>query len=442
MLFGLTRLETQAEDPNFVDDGPSASEHANARLPALSLSIANPIWKHLNQEIDDLTNIRLDRFTLAFPLKEIEKEFIKYFFEKNYVHMRVSALIICAFICLLELVDPVLQSSTSVTSIVIRVTRYAAVAPSCIILFIISWFSIFEKYMQLGVLIVVVLFYVMWIIGGFFSYLHFMGLAFGHIATFYMLKLRFKFSSLTGALFQVVFIISAAITGFGELLGVFMTLMGVFVYGILSNYQFERYLRMTFVNEKLLGMEKERLKIEQAKSEELLVNLLPFKIAQELKKGEQTIADGYSNVTIMFVHIVGLTAMQHELELKELFQLVNNIFCKYDDLTEVYKIEKIKTIGSSYMVAAGLENPNNESREEVLKEQNKRMIELAMEMLAFMEEFNEDNKRKSKNGILEFSSVPTLNIRVGIHMGPIVAGVIGKKKFVRQYLLTHHYVVL
>jgi class 3 adenylate cyclase len=432
--FLIGKKETQEQNPNFVDDGPSASEHTGARMPALSLSIANPIWKHLNQEIDDLTNIKLDKITLAFPLKEIEKEFTKYFFEKNLKSMRLGALIILAFICLLELVDPALRgSSGSETSIVIRITRYGAVTPACLFLFGYSWFPSFEKYMQPSVMVLVILFYTMWIIGGFFSELHFMGIAFAHIATFFMLKLYFKYSSISAAVFQIVFIIAAIVEGFVGLLGVFMTLMGVFAYGLLTNYQFERYIRMTFVNEKLLDMEKERLKIEQAKSEELLVNLLPVSIAQQLKNGEQTIANKFTNVTIMFVHIVGLTALQHELELKELFKLVNNIFCKYDDLTEIYKIEKIKTIGSSYMVASGLESVNTESRE-ALREQNKRMLELAMEMLNFMEEFNEDNKKKSKAGLLEFSALPILNIRVGIHMGPIVAGVIGKKKFVSHLI--------
>lgn len=129
----------------------------------------------------------------------------------------------------------------------------------------------------------------------------------------------------------------------------------------------------------------------------------------------------------MFVHIVGLTVMQQELELKELFKLVNTIFCKYDDLTDIYRIEKIKTIGSSYMLASGLETYNSDTNQ--LKEQNKKMIAIAQEMIHFLEEFNEDNRRKAKNNLLELSAVPNLNVRVGIHMGPIVAGVIGKKKF-------------
>jgi class 3 adenylate cyclase len=327
------------------------------------------------------------------------------------------------------LIDPILSGHDAASKIVMRVLRYGAVAPSCIVLFIYSLFNPEEKKIQIGISITVTLFYINWIVGGFFSQLHFMGLVFGHLSAFFMMKLSFKYASIAGVFFQIVFIVSAGVVGFGSLLGVFMTLTGVFMYGILSSYQFEKYLRMTFVNEKLLDMEKERLKIEQAKSEELLVNLLPASIAHSLKSGEQTIANKFSNITIMFVHIVGLSSLQQDLELKELFKLVNQIFCKYDDLTDIYRIEKIKTIGSSYMLASGLENFNMDGRE-ILKGQNKKMIDIAIEMLQYIQDFTEDSKRKSRNNVLfDLSSVPNLNIRVGIHMGPIVAGVIGKKKF-------------
>ena len=428
--FLVGKKEVTAEFPNLIDDGPSSAEHLNARFPALSLSIANPIWKHLNQGIDELTNIKLHKFTLAFPLKEIEKEFSKYFLEKNLVYTRVGVCVMLFVLCALELIDPILRGSGSQTSkIVMRAMRYGTVAPSCVALFIYSFFNPEEKRIQTGIAVSVILFYINWVVGGFFSQLHFMGLVFGHLSAFFMMKLNFKYAAITGIFFQVVFVISAGIVGFVSLLGVFMTLTGVFMYGILSSYQFEKYLRMTFVNEKLLDMEKERLKIEQAKSEELLVNLLPASIAHSLKSGEQTIANKFSNITIMFVHIVGLTSLQHDLELKELFKLVNQIFCKYDDLTDIYKIEKIKTIGSSYMLASGLDNFNIDSKE-ILKSQNKKMIEIALEMIQYIHEFVEDSKRKSRANLLfDLSSVPNLNIRVGIHMGPIVAGVIGKKKF-------------
>lgn len=80
-----------------------------------------------------------------------------------------------------------------------------------------------------------------------------------------------------------------------------------------------------------------------------MYNLLPFDIAQFLKENpdhNSVIATSYPNVTIMFVNVAGLSGLEEKMELKELFKLVNTIFCKFDDITELHKIEKIKTIGS------------------------------------------------------------------------------------------------
>jgi class 3 adenylate cyclase len=169
-------------------------------------------------------------------------------------------------------------------------------------------------------------------------------------------------------------------------------------------------------------MEAERLSIEQAKSEELLVNLLPATIANILKTGEQTIASRFSNVVIMFAHVVGLTKLQDELEMKELFQLVNTIFCKFDDITENHKIEKIKTIGSSYMVASGLHSGDSKT---MISNDVARMINAAIEMIDYIQSLN----NKGDISVVQLNKLG-LGIRVGIHVGPVVAGVIGKKKFV------------
>jgi class 3 adenylate cyclase len=244
-----------------------------------------------------------------------------------------------------------------------------------------------------------------------------------------MLKIYFKYSVLIAALYQIVFIISAGVIGFLGLISMLTVTIGVGAYGAVANYLFERYLRQTLVNEKLLQMEKERLLIEREKSEELLNNLLPSNIAKSLKNNEhQTIAERYSNVTVMFAHIVGLNRLQDELEIKELFKLVNTIFCKFDDISDLYKIEKIKTIGSSYMVASGLDQFDSR---ELLKKEVCKSVEAAIAMMDYLEVFNEEQRQQSQR---DLTSTPIhLNIRVGIHIGPVVAGVIGKKKFVSVF---------
>lgn len=127
-----------------------------------------------------------------------------------------------------------------------------------------------------------------------------------------------------------------------------------------SSYYLETYARKNFLDEQILLKEQERLNIEQSKSEELLVNLLPVSIANQLKTmntGQRTIASRFEEVSIIFVHIAGTTKLMHNLGLKELFNNVNKIFCKFDEFTQSRGLEKIKTFGSTYMVAGNLPEP-------------------------------------------------------------------------------------
>jgi adenylate cyclase len=142
------------------------------------------------------------------------------------------------------------------------------------------------------------------------------------------------------------------------------------------------------------------LRSEQETSERLLLNILPEAIALRLKQGENTIADSFSDVTILFADLVGFTELSSRTTPQELVKLLNCIFSDFDQLTEKYHLEKIKTIGDNYMVASGLP-----------------IADMALEMQEIMIKFNE-NKGES------------LHLRIGINSGSVVAGVIGTKKFI------------
>jgi class 3 adenylate cyclase len=148
---------------------------------------------------------------------------------------------------------------------------------------------------------------------------------------------------------------------------------------------------------------------EKAKSEELLLNILPVSIANRLKRKEKVISDGFSEATILFSDIVGFTTYASNLQPKELTQKLNELVSKFDDCLDKYHIEKIKTIGDALMLVSGVPEPRKDHAEE--------MARMAFDMLAALEEFNTENNE-------------SLQIRIGIHTGPVVAGVIGKKKFV------------
>ncbi|MGB8687633.1 MAG: adenylate/guanylate cyclase domain-containing protein [Microcoleus sp.] len=154
---------------------------------------------------------------------------------------------------------------------------------------------------------------------------------------------------------------------------------------------------------------EEILRAEQEKSERLLLNILPAMIADRLKKGDSNIADGFAEVTILFADIVGFTEISSHTSPQELVELLNKIFSAFDRLSEQYGLEKIKTIGDNYMVAGGLPMPCTNHAESI--------AEMALEM---------------QQEIMKLSGEcdQPLNIRIGINTGPVVAGVIGTKKFI------------
>jgi guanylate cyclase len=151
------------------------------------------------------------------------------------------------------------------------------------------------------------------------------------------------------------------------------------------------------------------LKREQARSEALLLNILPSPIAERLKAGNQTIADGFGEVTILFADLVGFTHLSTTVSPEQLVAMLNRLFSRFDELSDRYGVEKIKTIGDAYMACAGIPIPRPDHAEAV--------AEMALAMRDALEQYNH-----------EFGS--TLQIRIGINTGPVVAGVIGLKKFI------------
>ncbi|MGL5059504.1 MAG: adenylate/guanylate cyclase domain-containing protein [Microcoleus sp.] len=154
---------------------------------------------------------------------------------------------------------------------------------------------------------------------------------------------------------------------------------------------------------------EEILRTEQEKSERLLLNILPEMIAERLKQGHSNIADGFAEVTILFADIVGFTELSSRTSPEALVQLLNSIFSEFDRLSDRYGLEKIKTIGDNYMVAGGLPMPCTNHAESI--------AEMALEMQQIITKFSDE------------TGTP-LNIRIGINSGPVVAGVIGTKKFI------------
>jgi adenylate cyclase len=166
---------------------------------------------------------------------------------------------------------------------------------------------------------------------------------------------------------------------------------------------------MSYVYSEAARKAEAKLELEQEKSERLLLNILPASIAERLKENNSVIADHFESTTVMFSDIVGFTAMSEKISPSELVRRLNRIFCKFDDLADRYGLEKIKTIGDAYMVAGGFPDQRDGHANDVSA--------MALDMLTAIEDCNRETEQP-------------VSIRIGIHTGPAVAGVIGVKKFV------------
>ncbi len=151
------------------------------------------------------------------------------------------------------------------------------------------------------------------------------------------------------------------------------------------------------------------LDAEKRRAESLLLNILPNSIADRLQSGERNIAEKFENATVFFADITNFTPLSEKYSAEEIVQMLNLVFSAFDALAEKYGVEKIKTMGDSYMAACGIPIRRDDHAEVA--------AEMALEMLKELRVFNS-------------TSAEQLNIRIGMHSGPVIAGVIGSKKFI------------
>jgi class 3 adenylate cyclase len=157
------------------------------------------------------------------------------------------------------------------------------------------------------------------------------------------------------------------------------------------------------LQEKNIELEKER-----RTSESLILNVLPQSIAARLRSGEARIADAFDSVTVLFADIVGFTELAAKRSPGEVVEILNSVFSAFDIFSERYGLEKIKTIGDAYMIVGGAPEPINDHQGAI--------ADMALEMLETL-------------NILRYTLNVPLQVRIGVHTGPVVAGIIGQKKF-------------
>jgi class 3 adenylate cyclase len=187
-----------------------------------------------------------------------------------------------------------------------------------------------------------------------------------------------------------------------------MALASMGFMGALVARQMEGQAREGFVQRRIIREQLAALDAEKRRSDALLLNVLPAAIAERLKAENRPIADGFQDVSVLFADIVGFTALSERLTPQDLVERLNELFSAFDDLLDRLRLEKIKTIGDAYMVVGGL----NGGKDHALA-----LAELALDMLVRIRE-------------LAVRHGEDFSVRIGIHTGPVVGGVIGKKKFI------------
>ncbi len=161
-----------------------------------------------------------------------------------------------------------------------------------------------------------------------------------------------------------------------------------------------------------INKQKVKIEDEQEKSERLLLNILPFEVARQLKSKGKAGTRFYKHVSVLFTDFKDFSKISKELEPKTLVSFLDEYFIRFDEIVGTHYLEKIKTIGDAYMCAGGLPLRNNSHPVD--------SVLAGLEIQHYMAEVNKENL---KNG------TPVWELRIGVHTGPVVAGVVGKKKF-------------
>ncbi len=174
----------------------------------------------------------------------------------------------------------------------------------------------------------------------------------------------------------------------------------------------ERVERQVAQRTASLLQQKQEMELEKARSEELLLNILPAETAEELKMYGKSNARRFEMVTVLFSDFQGFTQISEQMPPEELVADLDYCFKAFDEIMQKHGLEKIKTVGDCYVCAGGLNNPGEDTAVTV--------VHAAQDMIAALQEFNKRQRADSK---------PAFEARIGIHTGPVVAGIVGIKKY-------------
>ncbi len=353
---------------------------------------------------------------LRFPSDELEREFRAAYARAAIRPARATTILVIALYVGYVALD--LRTGTVATNLPVRIT--IVVIMSAILA--LTWHPVFLKahswILSIGALAAAGGMFAMMTLQPQHEALFYPGIGIAMIGTFALFRIVFPLALADVALMLAGYQVMGRLYPFENLFVATLFLVTCLLLGAFAGWHIERSARLEFVARKGLEEERER-------SERLLLNILPQPIAERLKTEPAPIADRYPEASILFADVVGFTAMCGAMEPEDLVTFLNELFIEFDRVAEKHGLEKIKTIGDAYMAVCGVPVPCPDHLE--------RIAEAALEMRELAGRRVDPARGRadgSGDGRPADGAAPPLAVRFGIDTGPVVAGVIGEKKFI------------
>ena len=224
----------------------------------------------------------------------------------------------------------------------------------------------------------------------------------------FVARTGFIFAAWRSAVLTAGFVVAAILyPGRGNLLVDAFIFVAAVIGSLLALRLLEQSRRRVFYQDIVITQQGDALRLAKDRADALLLNVLPGSISTRLLSGERTIADTYPAITVLFADIVGFTPLTARLPADDVVGMLGRLFGRFDELVAARNLEKIKTIGDAYMVAGGLPEP--------IEDHAARVVDLGLAMIDVAGQ--------------EADRIGGLQLRVGVHSGPVIGGVIGHRKF-------------
>jgi adenylate cyclase len=350
---------------------------------------------------------------LRFP-KDIEEQFIADYQTNTLATARLGLVLGFILYSLFGLLD---IYAVPISRNIVWFIRFAIVAPLTITALFATYSLRLQKYIQpimcfvsavsgLGIVTMIAITHE----AEFGNRFYFTGLILVSMWAYGLLRLRFWYAILANVIIMIGY--EFATIGIKQLLtsetGIVIFIMhnsfflGANVIGMFTGYALERYTRIDF-------LQKFTIQAQKDQADKLLFNILPERIAERLKQSPETIAEEYNHASVLFADIVNFTPISARFGPREVVDMLNDLFSRFDELVDKYGVEKIQVAGDGYMVAAGVPTPRSDHATV--------LADLALDMLDYV-----------KNEKFLGGKHP-IEIRIGINSGSLIAGVIGRKKY-------------